>query len=325
MSPRAMCVADRLDAGLVRGPRQARAERERIGVGARRSGDRVRARGLVSRAWTSSSRRPRRRESPSSARPPSQAWPVRRSQATTQSCRPRRSGGRSWSSGRSGRRSRRAPEVVAEEADQPAGERRRVGRSTSDRPSSRARAGGRRRTGPARRPVTRGPRRISGQVRPAGVATGSGALEQGETGQVAERLGDVDRRAQRRRRSRQPPERGAMARRGRATGITRPMIRPPWADRQTERRPRAAQALGSRCERATSGSPSAVGRPGPRNAITDVAGVRVGHRRSSAATVRSSSAQGPVRTGVTVVMPHDATSGPSRSSPAATGSTATAS
>ena len=47
------------------------------------------------------------------------------------------------------------------------------------------------------------------------------------------------------------------------------------------------------------------GTPGPNNAITDVAGVRVGH-----ATVISGEGplvvgQGPVRTGVTVVMPHE--------------------
>ena len=47
------------------------------------------------------------------------------------------------------------------------------------------------------------------------------------------------------------------------------------------------------------------GRPGPANAITDVAGVRVGH----ATIVRGDGplvvGQGPVRTGVTVVVPHD--------------------
>src|SRR3954454_17776127 len=47
------------------------------------------------------------------------------------------------------------------------------------------------------------------------------------------------------------------------------------------------------------------GRPGPHNAITDVAGVRVGH----ATIVRGEGplivGEGPVRTGVTVVVPHD--------------------
>jgi D-aminopeptidase len=38
------------------------------------------------------------------------------------------------------------------------------------------------------------------------------------------------------------------------------------------------------------------GRPGPHNAITDVAGIRVGH---------TTLVEGPVRTGVTVVVPHD--------------------
>jgi D-aminopeptidase len=47
------------------------------------------------------------------------------------------------------------------------------------------------------------------------------------------------------------------------------------------------------------------GRPGPWNAITDVAGVRVGH----ATIIRGEGplvvGQGPVRTGVTVIVPHD--------------------
>ena len=47
------------------------------------------------------------------------------------------------------------------------------------------------------------------------------------------------------------------------------------------------------------------GRPGPNNAITDVAGVRVGH----ATIIRGDGplvvGEGPVRTGVTVVIPHD--------------------
>jgi D-aminopeptidase len=47
------------------------------------------------------------------------------------------------------------------------------------------------------------------------------------------------------------------------------------------------------------------GRPGPANAITDVAGVRVGH----ATIIRGDGplvvGEGPVRTGVTVVVPHD--------------------
>lgn len=48
-----------------------------------------------------------------------------------------------------------------------------------------------------------------------------------------------------------------------------------------------------------------TGTPGPRNAITDVAGVRVGHCtiiEGAGALVRG---HGPVRTGVTVVLPHE--------------------
>ena len=47
------------------------------------------------------------------------------------------------------------------------------------------------------------------------------------------------------------------------------------------------------------------GRPGPLGAITDVPGVRVGHRtliRGDGPLVRG---LGPVRTGVTVIVPHD--------------------
>ena len=101
-------LADPLDAGLVgrpgRGPSGRRAARPR------RAGSDGRGRASVSRAWTSSSRRARRRPSPSSARPPIQAWPVRRSQATTQSWSASRSGGRSWSAGAiAGSRSKIAP------------------------------------------------------------------------------------------------------------------------------------------------------------------------------------------------------------------------
>src|SRR5262245_27081554 len=47
------------------------------------------------------------------------------------------------------------------------------------------------------------------------------------------------------------------------------------------------------------------GTPGPLNAITDVAGVRVGHTTLIAGEGRLVVGQGPVRTGVTVVIPHD--------------------
>jgi D-aminopeptidase len=47
------------------------------------------------------------------------------------------------------------------------------------------------------------------------------------------------------------------------------------------------------------------GTPGPENAITDVAGVRVGHRTLVAGSGPLVVGQGPVRTGVTVVLPPD--------------------
>ena len=47
------------------------------------------------------------------------------------------------------------------------------------------------------------------------------------------------------------------------------------------------------------------GRPGPNNAITDVAGVRVGHTTLISGDGPLVTGTGPVRTGVTVVVPHD--------------------
>ena len=47
------------------------------------------------------------------------------------------------------------------------------------------------------------------------------------------------------------------------------------------------------------------GTPGPNNAITDVAGVRVGHTTLISGEGPLVVGQGPVRTGVTVVMPHE--------------------
>ena len=47
------------------------------------------------------------------------------------------------------------------------------------------------------------------------------------------------------------------------------------------------------------------GTPGPNNAITDVPGVRVGHTTLVLGDGPLVVGQGPVRTGVTVVMPHD--------------------
>ena len=47
------------------------------------------------------------------------------------------------------------------------------------------------------------------------------------------------------------------------------------------------------------------GTPGPFNAITDVAGVRVGHTTLISGEGPLVVGQGPVRTGVTVIVPHD--------------------
>ncbi len=48
-----------------------------------------------------------------------------------------------------------------------------------------------------------------------------------------------------------------------------------------------------------------LGRPGPLNAITDVAGVRVGHTTLIAGDGALRVGEGPVRTGVTVIVPHE--------------------
>ena len=103
-------VADPRDAGLDRPPGSDPSERPADRWAPGRPPPSGRRMGIVRRAWTSSSRRASRRASPSSARPPSQAWPVRRSQATIQSWSASRSGGRSWSAGAmAGRRSSTAP------------------------------------------------------------------------------------------------------------------------------------------------------------------------------------------------------------------------
>jgi D-aminopeptidase len=47
------------------------------------------------------------------------------------------------------------------------------------------------------------------------------------------------------------------------------------------------------------------GRPGPNNAITDVAGVRVGYSTIVRGDGPLVVGEGPVRTGVTIVVPHD--------------------
>jgi D-aminopeptidase len=53
------------------------------------------------------------------------------------------------------------------------------------------------------------------------------------------------------------------------------------------------------------GIETGLGRPGPLNAITDVAGVRVGHATLIAGDGPLRVGEGPVRTGVTVVLPHE--------------------
>ena len=199
-----------------------------------------------------------------------------------------------------GRRDRRqafedGAEVVPDEADQPAEKRRRIGRErrpASVQPGDQA-ARHREwvRTGRGRLQHGHG---IRGQVRPASIATGSRALEQTEPGQVPERLGDVDGSGGGDR-VRQPAKANGGAGAGRRDH--RPMIRP---------NPAGHGSLASPpCGREISASSSVRGRPGPLNAITDVAGVRVGHTTLIEGDGPLVIGRGPVRTGVTVVVPHD--------------------
>ena len=223
------------------------------------------------------------------------------------------------------------PEVVAQEPDEAAEERRGVGRDdrgrvqAGDEPArdrERVRAGGRR---------LEDRDRVGGQVRPAGVAARAGTLEEGQPRQVAERLGGVDgpgggdpigqatqADASRAGRAVRPGGSGPM-------GITRPMIRPTTrGPARAARAPRAATVC--RCEHETSGSPWAWATPGPLNAITDVAGVTVGHTTLIEGDGPLVVGQGPVRTGVTVVCPRGPALAPRAGlRRAATASTATAS
>ena len=182
--------------GLVLGARQAGPELEGRDVVRGVAGPRAareRVPGLVSLAWTSSSRLDSRRASPSSARPPSQAepgpavpgddpvvegepeeraGPGRRPRSTAAARGRARGRSRGSRPGRRGRAGRRPDDDgPVEPADEPSRDRERVrpgGRALEDRD------------------------RIGGEVGPPRVATRPGALEQGEAGQVAERLGHVD-------------------------------------------------------------------------------------------------------------------------------------
>jgi len=69
---------------------------------------------------------------------------------------------------------------------------------------------------------------------------------------------------------------------------------------------------------------ASTGNPGPRNAITDVAGVSVGHTTLISGDGPLVPGRGPVRTGVTVVLPRTERIWDRPVSPAVTPSTATA-
>ena len=217
--------------------------------------------------------------------------------------------------GRSTAAARTVAQVVAEEADEAATERRRVAAGRVASGASPLIDRGRRRRRPSARGST-GPRR-TGRGRSAAAsttATGSavryssarptrsGALEQGEARQVAEGLGGVQRarrdpapgprQADGRRRC-QPGRRQGAARNGPPARWTRGDDMGASADRR--------RTVGR--ERARSGArhPHRQPRAGCRTTRSPTSrGVRVGHATLIGATGRWSSGEGPVRTGVTV-------------------------
>jgi D-aminopeptidase len=69
----------------------------------------------------------------------------------------------------------------------------------------------------------------------------------------------------------------------------------------------AAAALGAEKPRARDLGVPFIGTPGPLNAITDVAGVEVGHVTLISGSGKLQQGKGPVRTGVTAVLPHGKT------------------
>ena len=218
----------------------------------------------VSRAWTSSSRRQRRRRSPSTARPASQARPVRRSHATTQSCK-RQPQRREPLVVDGDRRQplEGMPEVVAEEPNETAEEGRRVGRTPArgrDGASSRramangsapAAGASTTATGSAVRYVQRAlrPGRALSRRASPGKSRNASAASMGRTPRSDRQPPNADRR------------RWVYRARPGPTGIMRPMIRPKPADDPDG--DRAGPATLPRCEHETSGSGSASGRRDP--------------------------------------------------------------
>ena len=197
-------------------------------------------------------------------------------------------------------------DVIAEEADQPAEERRRIGRD-DDRPveASDQSAGDRERVGAGRRRLEDRDG-IGGEVGPAGVAPRPGALEQDEARQVAERLGRIDRaRAGDTRSGRRRSRSGALGVAGDSGSTDRDgddTRRPPTGRRA--RGPRSTRAASiHRCGRETSGSPSGCGRPGRSTPSRTWPACASGHATIIEGDGPLVVGQGPVRTGVTVVVP----------------------
>ena len=147
---------------------------------------------------------------------------------------------------------------------------------------------------------------IGGQVGPARVPAGPRAFQQGQARQVAERLGDVDGSS-----TRDPLRQASQSKRGRGrTGVVATdgdhpaMIRRVARSGRRNARVDRTQVRYSPAMRARDvGVRIGLGAPGPLNAITDVAGVTVGHTTLIRGDGPLVVGEGPVRTGVTVVCP----------------------
>ena len=289
-SRRRRSPADRLDAGLV-GSAIERGREDRAPSRPRRLPRRHWASRPTARGADRRHGRARRRAGAPAARrrrrardPPARRLPVRRSQAIAQSWSASRSRGRSWSSGRRRRQPlQRVAELVARIPDEPAEERRGIRWAVMPRAAHRPPAGA-----SSARATANGSPPAAGRSRTAtGSAADRSSARCGRAGRSRAAPGQGGRGTPRRRRwagRRRPPGSGSSRTVGSAA--ERPLAGrgSPGDDRDGRRagsprcrsgtrgagQPASSEECG--CARGTSGSSSAVARPGPANAITDVAG-----------------------------------------------------
>src|SRR4051794_13511554 len=143
----------------------------------------------------------------------------------------------------------------------------------------------------------------SGRSPPSSRPTASTSCPSPRSAKVATATGPTSRFAPApRRRSRRPSSRSTgsrawtSSRRARSTDGARLNMSSGAAGSAASRAPVRARDLGIVIGEGT---------PGPRNAITDVRGVRVGHTTLIRGSGPLVVGEGPVRTGVTVILPHD--------------------